>query len=67
MIYPVVIYLIDLAEGRSREWFIATVMACGFLTFHSLPDGIPFLVRLTMMVAAQVVVGKALQRERSQS
>ena len=57
------IFTIDLAAQRSRELFIATVMACGFLTFFSLPDGIPFLVRLTMMVATQCAVGKALRRE----
>ena len=56
------IFLIDLAAQRSRELFIATVMACGFITFYSLPDGIPFLVRLVVMVAAQYVVGRALKR-----
>ena len=44
--------------------FIAKVMACGFITFYSLPEAVPFLVRLTMMVATQVAVGKALQREQ---
>ena len=63
MIYPAVVYLMDLSAGRTREFLIATVMACGFLTFYSLPDGIPFLVRLTMMVAVQFAVGKALKRE----
>ena len=63
MIYPAVVYLMDLSAGRTREFLIATVMACGFLTFYALPDGIPFLVRLTMMVAVQVAVGKTLQRE----
>ena len=63
MIYPAVIYLMDLGSGRSRELLIAVVMACGFLIFYALPDGIPFLVRLTMMVAVQFAVGKALQRE----
>ena len=57
------IYLMDLAAARSRELLIATVMACGFLTFYALPDRIPFLVRLTMMVAVQFAAGKALQRE----
>lgn len=42
--------------------YIALVMACGFLTFYSLPDGVPFLVRLTMMVATQIAVGKAVRR-----
>ena len=32
---------------------IAKVMACGFITFYA----VPFLVRLTMMVATQVAVG----------
>ena len=40
--------------------FIAKVMACGFITFYSLPDAMPFLVRLTMMAAGQVVAGKSL-------
>ena len=43
-------------------WLFAVVMACGFLTFYSLPDEIPFLVRLTMMVPMQFAVGKALPR-----
>ena len=40
--------------------FIAKVMACGFITFYA----VPFLVRLTMMVATQVAVGKATQQEK---
>ena len=51
------------SETYTSGLLIAAVMACGFLTFYSLPDGIPFLVRLTMMAATQVAVGKALQRE----
>ena len=43
--------------------FIAKVMACGFITFYSMPEAVQFLVRLTMMVVTQVVVGKTLQRE----
>ena len=43
--------------------FIAKVMACGFITFYSIPEAVPFLVRLTMMVDTQVAVGKALKRE----
>lgn len=42
--------------------YIALVMAIGFLIFYALPDGIPFLVRLTMMVATQVGAGKVLNR-----
>ena len=30
--------------------FTATGMACGFITFYSLPDVLTFLVSLTMMV-----------------
>ena len=37
-------------------------MVATHLTFYSLPDALPFLVRLTMMVATQVMVGKTLQR-----
>ena len=33
--------------------FTATGMACGFITFYSLPDVLTFLVMLTMMVAMQ--------------
>ena len=46
--------------------FIAKVMACGFITFYSLPDALPFLVRLTMMASAQVALGKALQWKHAQ-
>ena len=42
--------------------YIAMVMAIGFLTFYALPDGIPFLVRLTMMVATQVAVARTVQK-----
>ena len=41
--------------------FIAKVMACGFITFYSLPDAMPFLVRLTMMAVTQIAVGPALR------
>ena len=40
--------------------FIAKVIPCGFITFYA----VPFLVRLTMMVATQVAVGKAMQQEK---
>ena len=66
--------------NRWREWrnrarlarvgllmlFIAKVMACGFITFYSMPEAVPFLIRLTMMVVTQFVVGKALQRKHAQ-
>ena len=45
--------------NRTDAWYIAVIMACGFITFYSLPDAMPFLVRLTMMVVTQVAVGKA--------
>ena len=41
--------------------FIAKVMACGFITFYSLQDAMPFLVRLTMMAVTQITVGLALR------
>ena len=41
--------------------YIGVVMACGFITLCSLPDAIPFLVRLTMMVALPFAVGRALR------
>ena len=47
---------------HKHPWFIAAVMACGFITFYSLPETMPFLVRLTMMVALQFAVGRALRR-----
>ena len=50
------------AEKLRTSAYIAVVMACGFLAFYSLPGRIPFLVRLTTMVATQLVVGKALRR-----
>ena len=62
MIYPAVIYLMDLAAGWSRELFFATLVSCGLITFYSMPDAIPFLVRLTMMVATQFAEGRALRR-----
>ena len=34
----------------AQSGYIALVMAIGFLTFYALPDGIPFMVRLVMMV-----------------
>ena len=37
-------------------------MACGFLAFYSLPDVLPFVVKLTIMATVQFAVGKALQR-----
>ena len=65
MIYPAVIYLMDLAAGRSRELFFATLVSCGLITFYSMPDGVPFLVRLATMVAVQIALGKALRREEN--
>ena len=55
------------ASGRSAPVEDLPLVSAGnmvatHLTFYSLPDALPFLVRLTMMVATQVVVGKALQR-----
>ena len=47
--------------NNADAWYIAVVMACGFITFYSLPDGIPFLGRLTMMVLTQISVGLVLK------
>ena len=54
-----------LADRRFRKLYIGVVTACGIgiLTFYSLPDAIAFLVRLAMMVAAQIAAGKELLRE----
>ena len=41
--------------------YVALVMAIGFLTFYALTEGIPFLVRLVMIVATQVSMGEATQ------
>ena len=49
--------------GKTDAWYIGIVMACGFITFYSLPGAMPFLVRLTMMVVGQVVAGKSFLRE----
>ena len=46
-----------------RGRYIALVMAVGFLTFCALPDGVPFMVRLMIMVATQYAVGKALRKQ----
>ena len=48
--------------NTETAWYIAVVMACGFITFYSLPDGIPFLVRLSTMVMTQFGMGMALRR-----
>ena len=41
-------------------------MACGFITFYSLPDAVLFLGRLTMMVLVQASIGIALKREETE-
>ena len=51
-----------ISAGGGPALVSAGNMVATHLTFYSLPDALPFLVRLTMMVATQVVVGKALQR-----
>lgn len=47
--------------NNDTAWYVAGVMACGFITFYSLPDVVPFLVRLTMMVVVQAGVGTVLK------
>ena len=47
--------------NRTDAWYIAVIMACGFITFYSLPDVTPFLVRLTMMVVTQIAVELTLR------
>ncbi len=37
------------------------VVAYGFITFYSLSDGMPFLVRLTMMVVVQIAADLPLR------
>ena len=52
--------------NRTDAWYIAVITACGFITFNSVPDAMPFLVRLTMMASAQIAVDKALQWKHAQ-
>ena len=52
--------------NTADAWFVGIVVACGFITFYSLPDVVPFLVRLTMMVALQFAVGRVLQSDDAQ-
>ena len=51
------------ANHNDTALYVAVVMACGFITSCSLPDGIPSLVRLTMMVFTRFVLGRTLRRE----
>ena len=53
----------DVAARRPKVMQFAIVVACGLIAFHSLPDAWPFLVRLAMMMAGQVAVSRALDRE----
>ena len=50
-----------MGDRRTAALYIAVVMSCEFSTFYSLPDGMPFLVRLTMMAASQTAVGRTLR------
>ena len=56
-------WLAEIADQRSQEFYIDVVIAIEFISFCSLPDGMPFLVRLTMIEVTQFTVGKWLQRE----
>ena len=56
MNYPVAIYLVDLATGRSKELFFVTVVATGLRLFHAMSKQVPFLVRLSTAVAPQLTV-----------
>ena len=47
---------------NGTTWHVAGAMTCGFITFYSLPDGVPFLVRLTMTVTMRLVLGTAFRR-----
>ena len=47
--------------NNADAWYIAVVMACGFITFYSLPDVVPFSGRLTMMALAQFGIGVMLR------
>ena len=51
-----------LDDNAATALYIAVVMACGFITFYSLPDVVPFSGRLTMMVVLQLNIGVAVRR-----
>ena len=38
--------------NNAHVWYIAVVIACGIITFYSLPEAVPFLMRLTLTVLA---------------
>ena len=46
---------------NDTHWYISVVVGCGVITFYSLPDAVPFLVRMTMTVLAQVGIGVMLR------
>ncbi len=50
--------------NNAELWYIAVVMACGFITFYSLPDAVPFQGRLTMMVLVQGSIGLAIRETK---
>lgn len=50
----------NITARRSTGLYVAMVMACGFITFHALPDAWPFPVWLTTMEAVQAAVGRIL-------
>ena len=52
-------WLTEIANRRTMAHSIAAARACEFLTFYLLPEVIPFVVRLTMVVVMPVVVGPA--------
>ncbi len=47
-------------------WYIGAVMACGFITFYSLPEIIPFLGRLTMMALVEGSIGFAFRETKQE-
>ena len=50
-----------IGDRRTAALYVAVVMSCGFIIFYSLQDGLLFLVRLTMLAASQIAVGRTLR------
>ena len=58
-------WLKALLNADETRLYFAAVVACGLLTFHSMPDTVPFLVRLLTMALVQFTVGMAVRRDET--
>ena len=54
-------WLAEIALRWSWKFYIAVITPIRFIAFYSLPDGISFLVRLTMVVVVQVNIRRLMQ------